>query len=572
MEYGEISKYENAIETGAEITGEWIKKWYKYILDGLKNKLFFYDDVKAKRAVSFIETFCHHSKGMSGIIKLELWQKALISVLFGVVGADGYRQFREVVIIIGKKNGKSLLASAISTYMLFADGEMGPDCICIAPLLQQSSYVFNDIMADIQLEPELAKKTKSTRSGWKIPETFGSIQQIAFNEEQTDGMNPHIAVLDEMAAWAGASGLKQYQVIKSSLGARKQAMMLSITTAGYVDDGVYDDVLKRAIALLSGNSTETRFAPFIYMIDDVQRWDDLNEIKKANPNLGVSIPEDIIKEDIAAAKISPASMAEFLCKRCNVKQNSSTAWLRAEEVEKCFGKITLNGKTYHHLQADMFKHCYCVGGIDLSKSGDLTSACLAIQVHDEIYGLCHFWIPRNKLQECIKRDRLPYDIYMQRGFLSLSGDNNINSDDCEQWFDQMISEFELLPIYVGYDKWMARTLSDSMRGKGYHMDWVNQGFNLNAVIREMDGLIRDGHIHFGDNDLMKIHLLETTLVRDTKKDLFMIGKINENKHIDGVAAFLDAMTVRQKNWANSGQQLRNDGYEQLGKEVDDGTL
>jgi phage terminase large subunit-like protein len=488
---------------------------------------------------------------------LELWQRALVSVLFGIVDKDGYRQFREVIVIIGKKNGKSLLASAISTYMEFADGEQGPDCICIAPLLQQSSYVFNDILADIHMEPELDSLTKSTRDGWKIPSSLGSISQIAFNEKSTDGMNPHIAVLDEMAAWEGDKGLKQYQVIKSSLGARHQAMMLSITTAGYVDDGVYDDVMQRSTALLTGSSTETRFAPFIYMIDDPSKWDDLNEVKKANPNLGVSITLDVIKEDIAAAKVSLPAKIEFLCKRCNIKQNSSCAWLRTEVIEKCFGPVTIDGVEYSTITPEAIAHSYSVGGIDLSKTGDLTSANIVVEKLNEIYVIAHFWLPSEMLQVATTRDHLPYSKYIEQGFLSLSGTNTIDYHDVEDWFNNLMETYEILPLETGYDKWMATYLIEDMKGNGYHMDDVRQGFNLDPVIKEVEGLIKDGRIHFGDNNLMKIHLLNTAVRHDIKSDRYMIDKINPNKHIDGTAAFLDSMTVRQKWWTDIGEQLEN---------------
>ena len=177
--------------------------------------------------------------------------------------------------------------------------------------------------AGVLAEPELEELAKKRRSDIYIEESNTFVKPIAFNAKKSDGFNPQLVVCDEMAAWSGDAGLKQYEVMKSALGARTQPMILSISTAGYINDSIYDELMKRSTSFLKGNSKERRLLPFLYMIDDVEKWNDLDELKKANPNMGVSVKESFFVDEIAVAEGSLSKKAEFLTKYCNIKQNSS---------------------------------------------------------------------------------------------------------------------------------------------------------------------------------------------------------------------------------------------------------
>lgn len=279
--------------------------------------------------IKFIENFCHHSKGRSDLIKLELWQKAIISVIFGIQDAEKVRVFREIFIVIGRKNGKSLFASALIAYMAFLEPEYGQEIYCLAPKLDQAALVYDGFHKMVKAEPELLELARKRRSDIYIEETESFVKPIAFNAKKSDGFNPQLVVCDEMAAWRGDAGLKQYEVMKSALGARTQPMILSISTAGYENDSIYDELMKRSTSFLKGNSKERRLLPFIYMIDDVEKWNDIEELKKANPNMGVSVKEGFFIDEIAVAEGSLSKKAEFLCKYCNIKHT-----LGAEKYER----------------------------------------------------------------------------------------------------------------------------------------------------------------------------------------------------------------------------------------------
>ena len=269
-----------------------------------------YDAKKARRAIKFIESYCHHSKGRNDLLILELWEKALISLAFGIVDATGARQFREVVLIVARKNGKSLLASAIMAYLAYADDEYGAELYVIAPKLDQAEIVYHCFWETTQADDELKAMIKSRKSDLYIAETNTTIKKIAFNAKQSDGFNPHLTVCDEIASWVGEAGKRQYEVMKSALGARKQPMLLSCTTAGYVNEGIYDELFARGTRFLLGDSKEKRLLPIFYIIDDLEKWNDINELKKSNPNLGVSVSVDYLLEEIAIAEGSLSKKAE----------------------------------------------------------------------------------------------------------------------------------------------------------------------------------------------------------------------------------------------------------------------
>lgn len=546
-----ILQYYQAIKDGSETVGDWIRRWYEYIVKGLENKSFFFDQKKANKAIRYIEQFCHHHEGelAPDLIRLELWQKAMISVVFGIMDANGNRQFREVFTVVGRKNGKSLLASAVASYMLYMDGERGARVYFVAPKLEQANLCFDALVQMVLYEPELKGITKKRRTDIYVESTNSTAKPLAFSARKSDGLNPSFVCADEVASWAGDAGLKQYEVLKSAFGARKNGLLMSISTAGYVDEGIFDELMRRATAVINGDSREARLAPFLYMIDDVAKWNDINELKKANPNLGVSIPVDYMLEEIAIAEGSLSKKVEFLCKMCNIKQNSSTAWLPTEVIQNAMGET---------LKLEDFRDCYAVLGIDLSRTTDLTSATAVIEKGGQLYVFSHFWLPSEKVEEASVRDNLPYKIYIQRGLLSPSGDNVVDYNDCFIWCRSLVEKFRIYPVMVGYDRYNANYLTQQMKDYGFHMDDVVQGFNLSPVIREVEGLLRDGRMHFGDNDLMKLHLLDTALKYSAEKERCRIVKLANNVHIDGVASLLCAMTVRQKYWGELSTRLKNE--------------
>lgn len=566
-----ILAYYQQIKTGSIVVGVWIHRLYEYVIHGLESKAFIYDAKKANAAIDWIEAHGYHTKGPLAPenIKLELWQKAFLACVYGILDESGNRQFREVVLIVGRKNGKSLFASAIGKYDWQVNGGYGASVICLAPKLDQADIIYNDIWLQTQLDPEYkelkelyseknAQHTKihddsdlprHRQTDLYIPIMNAQVKKIAFSAKKSDGFNPSLCICDEIASWEGDNGLKQYEVMKSAMGARPEPLMLSCSTAGYINDSIYDEIIKRSTRFLMGESKEKRLLPFLYMIDDIEKWDDINELQKSNPNLGVSVTVDFLLEEIAVAEGSLSKKAEFLTKYCNIKQNSSLAWLDSSTVQRCFGD---------HLELDDFRSNYCVAGLDLSQTTDLTAATVVIEKDSELYVFAKFWLPSEKIDEATQRDGLPYNIYIQRGLLEPSGDNFVDYHDCYRWLVSLVEEYEILPLMVGYDRFSAQYLIQDLEHYGYRTDDVYQGDNLWGVLQEMEGLMKDGKIHCGDNDLLKAHFLNSAIKMSVERGRGKLVKLNAASHIDGMASLADAFCVRQKWYNEIGDRLRNE--------------
>lgn len=545
-----IFAYYQKIKDGSECVGQWVSLFYEIIIAGIEDKTYIFSQQKANRAIKFIETFCRHNKGKLAPkpFKLSLWEKAFISCLFGIVDKNGKRQFREVALFVGRKCGKTLLAAAIMAYIAYVDGEFGSEIYCVAPKLDQADLVYSAFEFTKDKNPDLAKRTRKRKNDYIIDSTNTTIKKIAFNEKKADGYSPMLTVADEMSSWPAERGLKQWEVMTSGTGARSEPITLAISSGGYVNDGIYDELFKRGTRFLKGEGADQRLLPLFYTIDDIDKWDDINELRKSIPGLGESVTIQFILDEINVARDSLSKKAEFLCKYCNLKQNSSQAWLDTKTIGKCFGE---------HLELEDFRSSYCVAGIDLSQTTDLTAATIIIERDGQLYIFAKFWLPAEKIDEAIAKDGVPYNLYIKRGLLELSGDNFIDYHDCYQWLVDMIEKYEILPLKVGYDRYSAQYLVQDLKTYGFQTDDVYQGDNLWGVLQEMEGLFKDGSVHMGDNDLLKIHLLNSAIKMNAERGRGRLIKLSPKDHIDGCAALADAFCVRQKWFNEIGDRLAN---------------
>ena len=566
-----IYAYYQQIRNGSVVVGKLVDQVYTYLVKGLEDKLFYFDQKKANHVIEWIETHCRHTEGKLATqpFLLELWQKAFLSAIFGIVDENGNRQFREIFLVVSRKNGKSLLASAIGRYIWENDG-FGTKVYNVAPKLEQADLVYDNIWVMTTLDPEWIEKKKLSeerdvhrrkineedptlqrhrQSDLYIPANNSTCKKIAFSAKKSDGFNPSLCICDEIAAWDSAPGLKQYDAMKSGMGAREEPMLFSISTANYINDGIYDELMLRSTRFLNGESKERRLLPVLYIIDDPEKWNDINELRKSNPNLNVSVSVDYFLEEIAVAEGSLSKKAEFLTKYCNVKQNSSVAWLDSATIQKCYGE---------ELHLEDFTDCYAVMGIDLSRTTDLTAATLLIEKDGIIYTFARFYLPTNKIEEQTQREGVPYNIYEQRGWLFASGDNFIDYHDVFDWARELIEKYKIYVLQVGYDRYSSQYLINDMKEYGFHCDDVYQGFNLSGVIDETEGMLKDGKINIGNNDLLKIHFYNSALKINAENSRKQLIKVDQRSHIDGMAAFLCGMTVRQKYWNEIGRQLVNE--------------
>lgn len=546
-----IFKYHEAIQKKEVIVGVWVRLCFEILTTGLLNGEWEFNEKKANKAIKFIENFCHHSEGRSDLLHLELWQKAIVSAIFGIMDkTTGYRQFREVFIIVARKNGKTLFAAAIAAYMTYVDGEYGAKVYFLAPKLDQADLVYDAFYQIVQSDDELDSITRKRRSDIYIKAFNTSVKKIAFNSKKSDGFNPQLVVNDEMEAWPGDQGLKQYEVMTSALGARKQPLIISIATAGYVNDGIFDELFKRATAFLKGNSREKRLLPFIYMIDDIEKWDSIEELKKSNPNLGVSVSVEYYLEQIEIARNSISKKVEFMTKFCNIKQNSAVAWLDYWDVMKCVHEEK-------PLSLEDFKGCYCVGGIDLSRTTDLTAASIVINRDGINHIFTRFYMPQKRYEVAINEDNTPYNIYRDRGFLFISGENQVDYKDVYNWFIELVKVYKIKPLKIGYDRYSANYLVEDLKTAGFHTDDVYQGTNLTPILHEFEGNLKDGLFDFGDNSMLAAHFLNVAVDINLNDSRMKPVKIEKRMRIDGAMSVFDALTMVSKYHNEIGKKLLN---------------
>lgn len=536
-DFTEYQEYVQEIGSGRYLLGEWMQKNLDLIERLFENGEVYYNPEKAAKSIGFIEKYVRFVEGKAGFFKLESWQKYITACIFGIVDKDNCRVFTEVVIIIGRKQGKSAYMSALEILCAYTHTEIGMQIYNLAPKLDQADIIYSQTLRMIEENKLLSRKGKKRRNDYYLPKKHCKIAKLAFNSKKSDGFNPYLAIYDEFGAWEGQRSIDMYNVMVSAQGARREPLNIAVSTANYVDGGLYDMLWTRCTAVLEGVSEEKTLLPFLFTIDDEKKWDDVTELKKSLPNLGVSFYEKRLQDEINKAHASPEYKKEFLTKYCNIKQNRADAWLSDKWIRKSQGT---------EIKPEWFCGCYGVGGVDLSQTTDLTSACICIEIGDVIYVLSHFWIPADRLQELSERDNIDYAAFAQLGFLSLSGDKFVDYKDVTQWFLLMRDTYKIEIPIIGYDRYSSTYFIDEMKSNGFKCDDVNQGTNLTPVIDQFEGYLMEGRIKTGKNGLLQKHMRNAAVQVIPNDKRRKVIKQSPEKHIDGLAALLDAMTVRMK--------------------------
>ena len=527
-------EYNTKIQNGEIITSDKVKRVYKRLVaDILNGEKFVFDEKKSNHAIEFIENFCKHSKGQFADkpVILELWEKALISATFGIVDKDTrLRRFREVLLVIGKKNGKSLLASAISLYMLMADGENGAECYCAATKREQAKIVFGECERMVRKSPALTKYIKSRINCLSFPLTESFLKPLSADSNTEDGLNISYAGLDEIHAW---QTLDLYNIIADGVSARLEPLLFLTTTAGFIRQGLYDNKYEYAEKVLNGIVQDDTFLPIIYELDSRQEWQDESCWIKANPNLGVSKSIEYLRRKIAKAKADPLELKNILTKEFNVRETSVQVWLNFEDA--------VNEATYNIKDK---KPIYFIAGTDLSKTTDLTSACaLWLVPNDEIiYVSSMYWLPYELLDKRSKEDKIPYDKWYEQGLLRVSNGNKVDYDDVVDWYKEF-SQINNSTMYQhGYDSWSSTSFIKQMTYTfGDVHEAVIQGKKtLSNPMRMLGADLKSKKVNYNNNSITRWCLTNVKADVDKNDNIQPMKTSNTKQRIDGFAAMLNA--------------------------------
>lgn len=499
-----------------------------------------FDIVKAHKPINFIERICKQSKGKwaGKSLKLELFQKAFLEALFGFVDKDtGYRKYKKAIFFVARKNGKSVLDSAIATYMLTRDDEGGAEIYSVATKKEQAKIVWEESKKMIRKSPILAKAIRCLVGGIYYDNNDSYFRALASDSNSLDGLNAHLVIADELHAWKDKNLL---DVMYDSMSARTQPILLETSTMGIVRQNVFDIEYDYAAQVIDGTIQDETLLPIIYELDEEGEWINEDAWYKANPALGVIKSLKDLREKVERAKANPIELVNLLCKDFNIRQTGLNAWLTFEDLN--------NERIYTD-----WKDTYCIAGVDLSSTTDLTCATLLGVKNKEIRIKQMYWIPSNMLEKKVKDDRIPYDKWLKAGWLRLSGDSKIDYHDVSNWFLEEVRENDLRPLYVGYDSWNAQFWCDEMVSYGFNMIEVRQGAKtMSSPMKQMKADLIDKKINYNNNPILKWCLSNTIVKMDINENI-QPDKEKSRQRIDGAVSLIDAYCIfvdKQQEYLN----------------------
>jgi len=528
-----VKEYLKAIQGGAVIVSKRVHKQYQQLVNDIDNPgRYIFDEEKANRPIEFIERFCKHSKGewAGKPVTLELFQKAYIAALFGFVDKDtGFRQYRETMFFCGRKNGKSTLLSGIALYMLMADGESGSECYSIATKKDQAKLVFDEAHNMVRQSPDLSRNIKKRKTDLYFPATMSKFQALGKNSDTLDGLNAHLIIVDELH---GIKDRQLYEVMQQSQSARRQPLLIMITTAGTVRECIFDDMYAYACNVVDGKFQDENFLPILYELDSREEWQRPEAWGKANPGLGVMKKPEDLKRKVEKAKNNPKDLSGLLTKDFNIRDTVYTAWLTFDAIN--------NQETF---KLEAFRNCYAIGGADLSITTDLTCATLLLMDKDTEKRYVHqmYWIPSDNFEKRVQQDKIPYDIWLQQGLLRLCNGNSINYRDITAWFIEMLNEWEVSPLWIYYDSYSAKYWVEEMEGYGFRMVRCIQGARtLSLPMQQMGADLQAKRINYNNNPILKWCLTNTGIQTDRNGNIVPVKNQSAKQRIDGTASMLDA--------------------------------
>lgn len=529
FEYGEINACNRVIQQ------------YKKIIDELKHPRdpWVFDLERACQPIEFIETFCRHSKGkwIGKPVRLELFQKAKIQSVFGFVHAETrLRRCREVFQLVGRKNGKSTEKAATGNYMMVGDGEGGAEVYSVATKKDQARIVWTEAHNMVTQSPALSKHIKKRKTDLYFPITFSKFEPLASDSNSLDGMNTHYCIMDELHA---IKDRNLYDVMKQSMTTREQPLLDMITTAGFVRECIFDSIYSYACNVLDGIIEDDRFMAFIYELDDRSEWTDFRMWEKANPGLGVIKDFTELAANVERAKSDPDFLPTVLTKDFNIRDTVAGSWLTFDQIN--------NEETF---SIEDLRDSYAVGGTDLSSTTDLSCATLLIMKpgSEKKYCIQQYFLPAELLDKRVREDKIPYDKWADRGLLTLCEGNKVNYSDVTDWFKKMYEQYEIIPLWIGYDPWNSQYWIEEMKNSGFNMIVVRQGAQtLSQPMKEMGADLCAKRINYNNNPILKWCLTNTNVKRDDNDNIRPVKGQNTRQRIDGAVSLLIAYTVLFNN-------------------------
>lgn len=500
-----------------------------------------YDKDSADYAVAFIESLCH-TKGTWAGKRFELmdWQEQIIRDLFGVLKPNGYRQFNTAYIEIPKKNGKSELAAAVALLLTCGDGEERAEVYGCAADRQQAAIVFDVAVDMVSMCPALAKRVKILTAQKRIIYLpTNSFYQVLSAEVGTKhGLNVHGVVFDELHVQPNR---KLFDVMtKGSGDARMQPLYFLITTAGTDTQSICYETHQKALDLIEGRKHDQTFYPVIYGAPEDADWTDPKVWKTANPSLGETIGMDKVKAACDSARQNPGEENAFRQLRLNQWVKQTVRWMPMEKWDACSFPVDpeeLEGRE-------------CYGGLDLSSTSDITSFVLVFPPEDgdengKYQILPYFWLPEETLDLRVRRDHVPYDMWLHQGLINVTEGNVIHYSYIEKFIEQLGERYHILEI--AFDRWGAVQMVQNLEGMGFTVVPFGQGYkDMSPPTKELMKLVLEGRITHGGNKVLRWNM-DNVYIRTDPAGNIKMDKEKSTEKIDGAVATVMALDRALRN-------------------------
>ncbi len=545
-EYNPILLYYEEIASGREVVSEKVRRTFEKLVADVActDGEYYYNHKRANHILEFAENFCRHSKGKLGgkPVRLELWEKAILAAIFGFVDIDGVRKYREAILIVGKKNGKSLLSSIVGLYLMVGDGEPGPEVYAVATKRDQARIIWGEAKRMVKKSGVLRKRIKPLVAEMVSDFNDGVFKPLASDSDTLDGLNVHGVLMDEIHQWKQGKAL--YDIMADGTTAREQPLVFITSTAGVVREDIYDQKYEEAERVINGYGDEDgyqdeHFIAFVYELDNRKEWTDPACWKKANPGLGTIKSLEQLSAKVEKAKANPALVKNVVCKEFNIRETSSEAWLTFEQ---------LDNKATFDLAA--LRPRYGIGGADLSSTTDLTAAKVVFMVPEDphIYVLSMYWLAEELVEERVQEDKIPYDLWMEQGLVRTCPGNRVHAKYVTDWFLEIQNELDIYIPWVGYDAWSATYWVEEMRsyfGRD-SMVAVHQGKKtLSSPMKQLGADLAAKLIVYNNNPVDKWCFCNTAIEEDRNGNIQPCKTSKRTRRIDGTAALLDAYVVLQ---------------------------
>lgn len=503
-----------------------------------------FDEAKAEYAVQFINCL-KHTKGRWRGQPFELlpWQDRIIRDVFGTVKENGYRQYNTAYVEIPKKNGKSELAAGVALYMTCGDGEWGAEVYGCASDRQQASIVFDVAVDMVDQCPALKKRIKPVMSVKRLVyQPTNSFYQVLSAEAYTKhGLNVHAVIFDELHSQPNR---ELFDVMtKGSGDARTQPLFFLITTAGTDRHSVCFEQHQKAEDILLGRKIDPTFYPVIYGVPDDADWS-LEEVwHQANPSLGHTIDIEKVRNAYLSAKDNPAEENIFRQLRLNQWVKQSTRWMQMEKWDACAFPVD---------ERELLgRECY--GGLDLSSSIDITAFVLVFPPRDETEKfviLPYFWIPEENMVQRVRRDHVPYDVWVKQGMLMTTEGNVIHYGFIENYIDSLGKKFHIKEI--AFDRWGAVQMVQNLEGLGFTVVPFGQGFkDMSPPSKELMKLTLEQKLAHGGHPVLR-WMMDNIFVRTDPAGNIKPDKEKSTEKIDGAVAAVMALDRAIRNGGSSG--------------------